>query len=150
MTNTLKINHATRQLIMDRTFAKKSMDTRSEEFQHLQSVRAAYPDYLVVRHQIRKKPNQEHYRGLTYDYMRDYICTHETGDMIGAVLNHFNELLLLASCHSRCHRYPTIKKWFLERYPDVKNYGIIPLSEAESASENITPFPEATAEVAAG
>lgn len=154
MTNTLKIDHATHRLIMDRTFAKKSMDTRSEEFQHLQSVRAAYPNYQVERRQIKKKPNQEHYKGLTYDRMQSYICTHESGDMLKATLNHFDEMLQIAECHSRCHRYPTIKKWFLEKYPEVRDFGLIPREAVESAPENITPFPEIasdeTEDVAAG
>ena len=32
MTNTLKINHANRTIVMDRTFAKNAVDTRSEEY----------------------------------------------------------------------------------------------------------------------
>ena len=33
----------------------------------------------------------------------------------------FNELMLLSKCHSR--RYPVIKKWFLDRFEEVKMYG---------------------------
>lgn len=131
MKNTLKLDHEKQQIIMDRTFAKKSENTRSDEYRHLQEVRRDYPLYTVVRRQIRQKPNQEHYKGLTYDYMRAYIATHtgETIDDSGqrtetveAALTAFDELILLSKCHSSAYRYPVIKKWFLEQYPDVKNY----------------------------
>ena len=47
MKNTLTINPKRKEIIMDRTFAKLSMDTRSEEYAHLQAVRRDYPDYML-------------------------------------------------------------------------------------------------------
>ena len=35
----------------------------------------------------------------------------------------YEELLLLSECHSRSRRYPAIKRWFLEMYPEVVSYG---------------------------
>ena len=39
MKNTLKINHATKVITMDRTFAKNAENTMSDEYAHLQNVR---------------------------------------------------------------------------------------------------------------
>lgn len=49
MKNTLKIDHSKKTIVMDRTFAKLSENTRSEEYAHLQQVRRDYPNYLVQR-----------------------------------------------------------------------------------------------------
>ena len=48
------------------------------EYAHLQSVRRDYPDYAVITRQIKKNSNKKVYKGLTYDYMRDYIILHTT------------------------------------------------------------------------
>ena len=82
MKNTLKLNHENRTIVMDRTFAKRSENTRSEEYAHLQQVRQDYPTYDVIRRQIRTNPKKESYKGLTYEYMEDYILTHGSAEDI--------------------------------------------------------------------
>ena len=66
MKNVLKLNHENCTIVMDRTFAKRSENTRSEEYTHLQQVRQDYPTYTVVRRQIKTNPKKENYKGLTY------------------------------------------------------------------------------------
>ena len=134
MKNTLKIDFAKEQIIMDRTFAQKVTDTSSAEYRHLQEVRRDYPDYKVVLRKIKKNPNKETYKGLTYDYMRNYILTHEDDKNALIVLAEFSEMRQISRCHSQAKRYPVIKNWFLEKYPEIKNFGetvsvVIPASE---------------------
>ena len=43
MKNTLRLNHDTRTIVMDRTFARYAADTMSLEYAHLQQVRQDYP-----------------------------------------------------------------------------------------------------------
>lgn len=123
MKNTLKIDFAKEQIIMDRTFAQKVTDTSSAEYRHLQEVRRDYPDYKVVLRKIKKNPNKETYKGLTYDYMRNYILTHEDDKNALIVLAEFSEMRQISRCHSQAKRYPVIKNWFLEKYPEIKNFG---------------------------
>jgi len=120
MKNTLKLNHDSRTIVMDKTFAKFAVDTRSVEYAHLQQVRQDYPLYTVVQRHIRKNTKQEHYHGLTYAYMEDYIATHGSKEDRCT----FDEMKLISQCHSRAYRYPTIKAWFLERFPEIKEYGV--------------------------
>ena len=155
MKNTLKVNHADRVITMDRTFAKNAENTMSAEYAHLQSVRRDYPTYTVVRRQIKPNPNKERYKGLTYAYMRRYIITHEEGEEQKAVLAEFEEMLLRSECHSRCHRYPTIKNWFLAKYPEIAKFGM-PADTAEFAEEEsdaqsnkIIPMPQKNEEIPA-
>jgi hypothetical protein len=107
---------------MDRTFAKNAENTRSEEYAHLQAVRKDYPDYTVTLKTIKKNPNKESYKGLTYDYMEDYILTHGSEEEILENFAEYKELRLIAKCHSRSMRYPTIKRWFLEKYPAIEDF----------------------------
>ena len=95
MKNTLKINHQERQIIMDRTFAKLSENTFSAEYAHLQQVRRDYPNYTVIRREIKSNPNKETYAGLTYQYMRDYISTHAPIDKVDDIMHEFDELILI-------------------------------------------------------
>ena len=117
MKNTLKINHENRTIVMDRTFAKAAEIVGSREYNMLQMARRDYEGYTVIRREIKKNPNKECYRGLTYDYMRDYILSHAGAE---TMIQKFDELLLLSQCHSI--RYPHIKKWFLDAYPEVVRY----------------------------
>lgn len=123
MNGKLTIEPATRRIIMDRTFAKCYRDTMSDEYTHLQRIRADYPNFAVVRRRIKKNTHQEHYAGLTYAYMEEYIRTHESEATVKAVLDKFKELKVIAKCHSRSRRYSPIKKWFLEKYPAIEDFG---------------------------
>lgn len=116
----LKINHKERKLVMSREFAKYANNTMSEEYAHLQAVRRDYPLYTVVQRHIKQKETRECYRGLTYEYMRNYIKTHGTADD----LHTLDEMKVISECHSKPFRYPTIKAWFLEQFPEVKNFGL--------------------------
>lgn len=135
MKNVLKLDHEHQLLVMDRTFAKKSENTMSNEYRHLQDVRAAYPDYTVIRREIKKNPNKECWRGLTYAYMENYISTHEEGAERVKVLNEFFELRLISQCHSAAHRYPVIKRWFLNKYPEIATFGMT--AAAETTEEGV-------------
>ena len=124
MTNILRVDHENKTLVMDKTFEKNSSIFGSRESQMLEEARRAYPTYTVARRQIKKNTHQEHYNGLTYEYMRWYIQTHEEGEALTTIIKEFEELLLISKCHSKGKRYPTIKKWFLELYPEVKTFGM--------------------------
>ena len=109
---------------MDRTFYKNSLNTMSDEYAHLQKVRKNYPKYSVVRREIKKNENKKTYKGLTYEYMEDYIMTHSSAEMVKANLKEFYEKRLIAECHGKAFRYPAIKRWFLEKYPEIVEHGM--------------------------
>lgn len=119
----LRINFEERTIVMTRKFAKAASDPFTTEFAKLQEVREAYPNFKVKRHTIKKNPNKECYKGLTYDYMREYIKSHESKVEREKVLATLEEKIYISKCHSNCHRYPTVKKWFLEKYPHVATFG---------------------------
>ena len=124
MKNTLKINHENKTIVMDRTFSKFAENTRSDEYAHLQQVRRDYPDFAVVTKTIKRNPEKETYKGLTYEYMEDYILRHESEENALAIIKEFNELRTISKCHKQGLRYPTIKKWFLNKYPEIVDFAI--------------------------
>lgn len=135
MSNTVRVNAAKGLLVMDRTFAKKSQDVRSEEYELLQRVRRDYPSFPVVVRRIKRNSQKETYAGLTYAYMEAYIKAHEEGEAYEAVMAEYRELRLIAQCHAKSRRYPTIKKWFLSKYPAVAMFGSEKKEEAPATDE---------------
>ena len=136
MKNTLRFDHDARCIVMDRTFYKNSSNIRFEEYAMLQRARQDYPTYTPVIKHIKRNPNKETYRGLTYAYMERYIEAHENAD---AIMAEYKELRLISECHCKARRYPKIKKWFLKKYPEVENFGIEE-SDEEAATETGTKY----------
>ena len=125
MKNTLKIDFENKTIIMDRTFAKNCSNTNSEEYAQLKRVRQDYPTFTVTTRHIKKNTQKETYAGLTYAFMEDYIINHETGEDLQKVMDEYDELRLVAECHSKGHRYPAIKRWFLAKYPNITEFGML-------------------------
>ena len=121
MKNTLRFDHDARCIVMDRTFYKNSSNIRFEEYNMLQRARQDYPTYTPVIKRIKRNPNKETYRGLTYAYMERYIESHANAE---AIMEEYKELRLISECHCKARRYPKIKHWFLKKYPEVENFGI--------------------------
>ena len=120
----MKVLHNESAIELNKTFAKMVENPFSEEYAFLQKIRQDYPDYKVRVREIKKNLSKESYKGLTYQYMRDYIITHVAPEMEQAAVAEFDELVLISKCHSQARRYPIIKKWFLDKYPEVAMFGI--------------------------
>ena len=119
----IRIDFEKNEVIMTRKFAEAASNPYSKEYKMLQDVLNTYEGIHVRRHTIRKNPNKECYRGLTYDYMRRYIKTHEPKANVESALAELEDMIFISKCHSNGFRYPTIKKWFLEKYQDVSLFG---------------------------
>ncbi|MGN0803837.1 MAG: hypothetical protein ACI4MS_00450 [Candidatus Coproplasma sp.] len=119
MKHHVKIDHVEKQIIMSSTFAKKQAFTNSPEFREIQALHESFPTYAIITRKIRTNPQKEAFLGLTFEYMETYISSHANAE---AHLKEFAELRELAKCHSV--RYPNIKKWFLETYPEVRDFKI--------------------------
>ena len=117
MKGTIRIDHLNKNILISAAFAKAAMNIQGEEYKTLVEVRSLHQDYNVIKREIKKNPEKESYRGLTYAYMEHYILTH---DKSGEVMKMYQEMRLRALCHSI--RYAHIKKWFLEIYPEIDDF----------------------------
>lgn len=146
------VNYAERKIVLSSAFAKKAFIPNTDEYRQLQAVRNDYPDFVLKTRQFKTNTKQERYRGLTYDFMRDYIRTHE--DEPKPVLAALEEMIGNSKCHSLGKRYPTIKKWFLETYPAVAEFGMDEeqlakwreKQAADAESANVTEMPSSSDE----
>ena len=153
----LMVKYAEGVIEMNTTFAKMMQNPLSEEYALLQRTRLDFPTFAVRTRQIKSNPHKDTYKGLTYEWMRNHIATHEPKDVVEEKVNAFDEMVYISKCHRGSLRYPTIKKWFLNEYPDVAKFGTIEIpSEAqdedqsgETKSQNVIPMPEVQ-EVAKG
>ena len=145
MKNTMMINHNKKLLIMDRTFAKNALNTKSEEYRHLQAVRKDYPDYEVVQKKIKINSNKQTYNGLTYDFMKWYINKYAIAEKKAKTLATLEHMIDISRCQSKAHRYPVIKAWFLEQFSEIANFSTAFTeeykAETNSINENVVELP---------
>ncbi len=132
----IKVNYETETIEISKSFAKRAESPSNPEYANLKSIRIDNPNFKIIVKTIKKNPSKKTYCGLTYAYMERYIKKHETGKRLEELLAELDEMLFIAECHSRKYRYPVIKKWFLDLYPDVKNFGIE--KEEEETSETLS------------
>jgi hypothetical protein len=122
MTSAIRINHFEKKILISKSFQKAAMNPTSREYSELMEVMANHPDYKLDQRAIKTNPKKDTYKGLTYEYMRDYIILHSTPEEEAAAVAEFDELILVSKCHSQALRYPTIKKWFLTKYPSANEF----------------------------
>lgn len=141
----LMVKYAEGVIEMNTTFAKMMQNPLSEEYALLQRTRQDFPTFPVRTRQIKSNPHKDTYKGLTYGYMRSYIEAHAPKETRKQEVAEFDELVLISKCHGKSLRYPTIKKWFLDKYPAVAKFGVDAVeqeeNEEETKSQNVIPMP---------
>ena len=45
-----------------------------------------------------------------------------TEEQAKEIIAYLDDQILISKCHSQRLRYPTIKKWFLAKFPEIKKY----------------------------
>lgn len=128
----IRINHDERKIILSSAFVKRASIPGTWAYDYLQSARNDNPGYALVTRKFKANTSQERYRGLNYEYMRNYIRSHE--DDAAPVLAELEEMIGISKGHSLCHRYPTIKSWFLNRYPAFAEFGMPTEQEGDEKS----------------
>lgn len=134
MKSPIKIKVEDSEIVISKSFAKKAYCFGTPEYEMLQAVRRDYPGFAVVLREINKKTDAEHYKGLNYEYMKWYIGQYETQEKKDLMLKALDELIDISKCHSTSKRYATIRNWFLETYPAVKEFGM-PKADNQDATK---------------
>ena len=118
---TMKINEKKNTIEITKTFAQKAARVGSPEYFELLEVRHNFPKFKVVVNQTKSKDS---FKGLTYDYMKKYILAHD--DAEGSNMAVFNELRgngeEAEEAKADSLSYGEIKMWFLDTYPEIKNF----------------------------
>ena len=116
LANNLTIDHVNKTITVSKQFHKASGKYNTEEFKVLADLMAKFPNYrIVVKTQNRRKSNR-----LSYDDMAKYIANHDT---TGEIMNEFlikRGLKANEDNNISTESFLTIKKWFYEKYPELK------------------------------
>lgn len=132
MTNYLKIDHEKRVLLQDKTFAKNASFAGTREYYLLQEAQKNYPTYTPTVRKIQKNENKETFGKVSYEFMENYIA--RFAEDKEKALKEFEDIRFIADGVK--NKYPKVKKWFLERYPEIKDFLKV---EREQEKENKNP-----------
>ena len=113
--NTIEIN---------KVFEKMCQKPNSDEYALLQKLRAENSQFEVKVRTINSNKHKQTYHGLNYEFMRNYIITETPEKDKVALLHKFDKLIRVSKCQAKSRRYPVIKKWFLDRFPEIAEFGI--------------------------
>ena len=78
MTSAIRLNHFAKEILISKTFQKAAMNPNSMEYKDLAEVMEKHPDYKITQRGIKECTHKDTYKGLTYEYMRDYIILTST------------------------------------------------------------------------
>ena len=121
----MNANLMTKKIEMSKKEAKAASKIGTPEFEELKSYMALYPGYeILIKAPAKRKVE---FRGLTYEYMVTYIKKHDNED--GEIMAEFNDLIALdkknkveGAEHLEAAGYLDVKKWFLAKFPEIKQY----------------------------
>lgn len=119
----MTIDPATSTITLSSAFKKKAFTPGTSDYAEFMAVRREFPDYRLAVREFKTNTKQDRYKGLTYTFMREYIAKVE-GENAQPVLDGLEDMIAVSKCHSTCKRYPVVKKWFLNRYPNVETFGM--------------------------
>lgn len=120
----LTVNAAARTIEMpSKKFATAAAKFGTDEYKALQEVRRDYPGFKVAVVAARKAPKSS-YKGLTYEYMENYILSHD--DEKNSAMKEYMDLRALTDeAEEACAEsvnYQEIKTWFLDKYPAIASF----------------------------
>ena len=121
----MNANLMTKKIEMGKNEAKAAGKIGTPEFEKLRQYMEMYPGFEV---QIKAPGKRKvEFRGLTYEYMKNYIKKHDDED--GKIMAEFNDLIALdkknkveGAEHLEAAGYLDVKKWFLAKFPEIKEY----------------------------
>ena len=118
----LKVNHQTRTIEMNKTFADKASRFGSDEYDALMLAREQNPGYTTkVITRKTTKSDKPSYKGLTYEYMEKYIMTHDDEDQ--TIMNEYRALRgMTADALADSLTYQEMKEWFLDKFPAIADF----------------------------
>ena len=121
----LKVNHQTRTIEMNKTFADKASRFGSVEYDTLMMAREQNPGYIVnVMTRKTTKSDKPSFKGLTYEYMEKYILAHDDEEQ--TIMNEYMELRAMTDeaedALMESATYQEMKDWFLDKFPAIAEF----------------------------
>lgn len=121
-TNGLKIDYINQVITMSRAFEKKAANPSSPEYRRLMEVKNSNPNFTIARKEIKPYSTSRRFKNLNYPFMEDYILLYGAVDVREQNYKEYNDLKLRGSVHKQTVTYNVIKKWFLDAYPEIRDF----------------------------
>ncbi len=126
MTNAVKVNHINNTITVTKSFMKKAENFGSAEYKQMIEIKSdpVLSAYKIVVRNIKKNPEKESYRNLTYANMEAYISTLNLKTIFMAEYE-------VARKRSKIQKspYKYMVKWFVETFPNYKEAAIFSNTE---------------------
>ena len=118
----MNANFATKRIEMTKTEAKAAGKIGTKDYTNLLELMRNFPDYQIEIVKTAAK-RVDHYKGLNYDYMENYIKNHDESKLVT-----FYELRGLDKEGKKTEMaatatYGEIKMWFLTQFPEIEKMG---------------------------
>lgn len=121
-----EFNHKNHTIEMTKKFYKASCKFGTEEYEIVFKMLEKFPTYKpVIKTTSKSKKSEDSkktfFKGLTYEFMEDYIKNHDNEKK--EIRAEYDSKRVIAKSYSSSKGYNAIKDWFLEKYPEVKEFG---------------------------
>ena len=125
MKNPIIISTRNNAIIISKAFEKAASVFGSEEYKMLQAAKNDNPGYRVVAKSKKASDKKsDHNKGLSYKYMEKYILTHD--DESKSVMKEYMSLRSLTPEAQELGLdsadYSDIKNWFLDKFPEIREF----------------------------
>ena len=116
----MKINYRTNTIELTKSEAKQAEIYGSTMYRALLDAKKDFPSFSVgIKAPANKRDN---YKGLTCDFMRDYISKHDNAEK--TIMAEFNTLRGLDAdgnkkAFAAVASYGELRMWFLSQYPEL-------------------------------
>ena len=136
MKNTATVKVINNEIIASKTFFNKAQNFGTREYEILKQVRQDYPNAQIRVKQIKKNPDKESYRNLTYKNMEIFFKGLNEHEKAVALAEYE-----IAKTRSKIQRspYKFMVKWFTTRFPEYKDSTVFMDDDAAlEAVRNVT------------
>ena len=112
-----RIDFNNNTIVLTKAFAQKAANPTRKEFKELMSLRKNLEGFTVVVKESARKANKKNsLKGLDYSFMEQYIARHD--DEEKSKMAEFKRITVKNDDMLTTKRYGSVRKWFLEQYPE--------------------------------
>ena len=120
------VDHAKKTITLTKAYAKMANVPGTKEFDELASLYKAFPDYTIKMRTATKNENKEKHNGLSVDRMEWYIVSVEQDEKALAEFENAKKFYKGMNGY-----YGKMKKWFLAKYPEIAQFGVVECAETK-------------------
>jgi len=146
MRNNFKIDSVAKTISTTKSFAKRANVFGTEEYNIMRELQSDFPNYTINNEKVNIKVTKETHKGLKFKHMAFYIKALSKNPKTD--LEEFEDVKKEFD-GEKC-KYGKVKQWFLERFPNYKEYykletvEVMLQNQSENKEESTTSLQDTT------